>query len=287
MLQLKMNLAIRGISANLGEHEADTFHNDQHKDLKADFIMANPPFNQSSWREENQLTDDPRWVGFDVPPTSNANYGWILNMVSKLSTNGVAGFILANGALSAGGTEYNIRRRLLEKGFVEAIIILPRKLFYSTDISVSLWVLNANKKARIIERDGEQIHLRDREREVLFMDLRQRGVPFEKKYVQLSPEDIAEAAGTYHRWQLADANLADFDIPEYCYAANFDEIGGDDGNDFSLVPSKYIHFGNNDNHVDYDARMRELQTEIRTLLQQEEQSKQEIKALFANLGYSL
>ena len=283
----KMNLAIRGISANLGEHEADTFHNDQHKDLKADFIMANPPFNQSSWREENQLTDDPRWAGFDVPPTSNANYGWILNMVSKLSTNGVAGFILANGALSAGGTEYNIRRRLLEKGLVEAIIILPAKMFYSTDISVSLWVLNANKKARIIQRDGEQIHLRDREREVLFMDLRQRGVPFEKKYVQLSPETISETADTYHRWQLADANLADFDIPEYCYAAAFDEIGGEDGNDFSLIPSKYIRFENRDEQIDYDARMRELQSELAEILREEEKSKKQLLDLFEELGFQI
>ena len=99
-----MNLAIRGIAADLGDYAANTFTDDQHKDLKADFIMANPPFNQKDWRAENQLTDDPRWDGYDVPPTSNANYAWILNMVSKLSSNGVAGFILANGALSADGT---------------------------------------------------------------------------------------------------------------------------------------------------------------------------------------
>ena len=101
----KMNLAIRGISANLGETASDTFSNDQHKDLKADFIMANPPFNQKDWRAANELVDDPRWNGYEVPPTSNANYGWILHMVSKLSENGVAGFILANGALSGDGTE--------------------------------------------------------------------------------------------------------------------------------------------------------------------------------------
>jgi type I restriction enzyme M protein len=106
----KMNLAIRGIAGNLGEKAADTFGDDQHKDLKADFIMANPPFNQKDWRAENELVDDPRWRGYDVPPKSNANYGWILNMVSKLSDNGVAGFILANGALSGGGEEYKIRR---------------------------------------------------------------------------------------------------------------------------------------------------------------------------------
>lgn len=107
----KMNLAIRGIASNLGESEADTFRNDQHRDLKADYIMANPPFNQKAWREESELTNDPRWAGYDVPPTSNANYGWILNMVSKLSCDGVAGFILANGALSADGTSTPSARR--------------------------------------------------------------------------------------------------------------------------------------------------------------------------------
>ena len=109
-----MNLAIRGISANLGEMAANTFSNDQHKDLKADFIMANPPFNQKEWRAENELIDDPRWNGYEVPPTSNANYGWILNIVSKLSQNGVAGFLLANGALSDDGTELKIRKQLIE-----------------------------------------------------------------------------------------------------------------------------------------------------------------------------
>ncbi len=128
----KMNLAIRGISANLGDVPADTFGRDQHPDLKADFIMANPPFNLKDWRGPNELIDDPRWKGYEVPPASNANYAWILNMVSKLSENGVAGFILANGALSGGGEEYKIRKKLIENKLVEAIIILPTKyvLYY-------------------------------------------------------------------------------------------------------------------------------------------------------------
>jgi type I restriction enzyme M protein len=109
--------------------------------------MANPPFNLKDWRGENELLDDPRWMGYEVPPKSNANYGWILNMVSKLSENGVAGFILANGALSGGGEEYKIRRKLIENNLIEAIIIIPRNTFYTTDISVTLWILNKNKKA--------------------------------------------------------------------------------------------------------------------------------------------
>lgn len=188
----KMNLAIRGISANLGEMAANTFTNDQHKDLKADFIMANPPFNQKQWRAENELVDDPRWNGYEVPPTSNANYGWILNIVSKLSQNGVAGFLLANGALSDDGTELKIRQQLIENHLVEAIIILPRNLFYTTDISVTLWVLNKNKKARVVEQNGKLKRYRDREDEILFMDLRQMGSPYEKKYIELTEEDRAK-----------------------------------------------------------------------------------------------
>lgn len=280
----KMNLAIRGISANLGEHEADTFHNDQHKDLKADFIMANPPFNQSSWREENQLTDDPRWAGYDTPPTSNANYGWILNMVSKLSVNGVAGFILANGALSSDGTEKEIRRKMLERGLVEAIIILPAKMFYSTDISVSLWILNANKKARVIVREGEELHLRDREKEVLFIDLRRRGEPFEKKFVQLSPETITETANLYHRWQLDGADINDFDIAEYCHPADFLEI---ESNDYSLVPSKYIKFDNTVTHEDYTTKMNQLKAQLADVLKEEETSRKKVVSLFDELGYSI
>jgi type I restriction enzyme M protein len=193
----KMNLAIRGISANLGEKAADTFGNDLHKDLKADFIMANPPFNQKDWREENELKDDPRWMGYDVPPKSNANYAWILNMVSKLSDNGVAGFILANGALSGGGEEYKIRRKLIENNLVEAILVLPRNLFYTTDISVTLWIVNKNKKAQEKKIGEETRQYRDREKEILFMDIRQMGEPFEKKFVQLSKEDIKKITSTY------------------------------------------------------------------------------------------
>ena len=193
----KMNLAIRGISGNLGEKAADTFADDQHKDLKADFIMANPPFNQKDWRAENELVDDARWRGYDVPPKSNANYGWILNMVSKLSENGVAGFILANGALSGGGEEYKIRRKLIENNLVEAIVIIPRDTFYTTDISVTLWILNKNKKARTVEINGKQKNYRDRENEILFVDLRRWGQEFEKQFIELTEDDIAKVAQNY------------------------------------------------------------------------------------------
>jgi len=280
----KMNLAIRGIACNLGEMAADTFHNDQHKDLKADFIMANPPFNQKAWRAENELKDDPRWAGYDVPPTSNANYGWILNIVSKLSANGTAGFLLANGALSGEGTELAIRRQLLQNKFVEAIVILPRNMFYSTDISVTLWILNHNKRARTVEQNGQMVRYRNREDEVLFIDLRQWGEPFEKKYIQFSAEQIQQIAENFHNWQRVGYEQTYHNEPEYCYSATLDEI---EQKGWSLVPSKYIEFRNRDEQIDFDTKMKQLQAEMRNLLQQEKESKQQLKDLFNSLGYGL
>ena len=137
----------------------------------------------------------------EVPPTGNANYAWILHMVSKLSENGVAGFILANGALSGGGSEYKIRRKMIENNLVEAILILPQNMFYTTNISVTIWILNKNKKARTVEHKGDIKKYRNREKEVLFLDLREMGSPFEKKYTQLTQEDIDKVSNTYHNWQ--------------------------------------------------------------------------------------
>ncbi len=278
----KMNLAIRGINGNLGEKAADTFLDDQHKDLKADFIMANPPFNQKDWRAENELIDDPRWRGYDVPPKSNANYGWILNMVSKLSENGVAGFILANGALSGGGEEYKIRRKLIENNLVEAILIFPSSMFYTTDISVSLWIINKNRKAQIRNVGTEKRKFRNREKEVLFFDLRQSGIPFEKKFVQFSDEKITEIAATLHNWQTQDNSYQN--IPEFCYSASYDEI---EKKDFSLVPSKYIEFVNRDENIDFDVKMKALSCEFKVLLKAEEQSKEDLLTVFKELGYEI
>ena len=278
----KMNLAIRGISGNLGDKAADTFGDDQHKDLKADYVMANPPFNQKDWRAENELKDDPRWRGYDVPPKSNANYGWILNMVSKLSENGVAGFILANGALSGGGEEYKIRRKLIENNLVEAILVLPQDMFYTTNISVTVWILNKNKKIQSRSIGDEERHYRNREKEILFMDLRQIGEPFEKKFIQFSGQQIKDIAITYHTWQQDNTKYKD--IPEYCYSASVDEIAK---KDFSLVPSKYIEFVNRDENIDFDEKMQSLQTEFSELLKAEAASKNDLLTVFKELGYEI
>lgn len=280
----RMNLAVRGIAANLGDVPDNTFFRDQHPDLKADYILANPPFNQKQWRAENELVQDARWAGYDVPPTGNANYAWILHMASKLSVNGVAGFILANGALSGGNTEYAIRRKLLENNLVEAILILPQDMFYTTNISVTIWILNRNKKARTVQHDGVLRRYRHREREVLFLDLRTMGAPFEKKYIQLTPADIQKVATTYHNWQQVGYETTYQNVPEFCYSASFEEI---QRKDFSLVPSKYIEFVNRDENLDFDEKMTTLQSELTELLKAEESSKQALLNVFKELGYEI
>jgi type I restriction enzyme M protein len=215
-----------------------------------------------------------------VPPKSNANYGWILNMVSKLSENGVAGFILANGALSGGGEEYKIRRKLIENNLVEAILVLPQDMFYTTNISVTLWILNKNKKAYSRNIGDEQRHYRNREKEVLFMDLRQTGIPFEKKYIQFSEEDILKITSTYHQWQTREIE----NIPEFCHSASLEEI---EKKDFSLVPSKYIEFVNRDENIDFDEKMHTLKSEFAELLKTEAQSRTDLLTVFKELGYEI
>lgn len=280
----KMNLAIRGIACNLGEQAADTSLRDQHPDLKADFILANPPFNQKAWRAPNELTDDPRWRGFPTPPTSNANYGWILNILSKLSHTGTAAFLLANGALSGDGVEQEIRKELVEQGVVEAIILLPRNMFYSTDISVTLWILARDRSARSVEQNGQLVRYRERREETLFIDLRQEGEPVEKKYIQFNPEQIARIAQTYHSWQREGYKTSYSDIPEYCYSATRAELAA---KDYSLVPSKYIAFANRDEAVDFASEMQTIQQELQTLLVEEARNAEQLRSLFDELGFPL
>ena len=278
----RMNLAIRGISADI--RQGDTFLKDKHQDLKADYIMANPPFNQNDWRSDNQLTTDGRWMGYETPPTSNANYGWILHMLSKLSTNGVAGFLLANGALSADGTEKAIRAKLLERGKVEAIIILPKDLFYSTNISVTLWILNNNKKAQVVTKNGKEIHYRDRENEVLFIDLRGKGDPFEKKYVELGEALRKRVADTYHAWQQEGYEETYHDEPEFCKSVNLQTIKE---KDYSLVASKYIEFLRNETNIDFGEQMTILGSEIKEIMKERKELDDKITKLFADYGINI
>ena len=294
----KMNLAIRGISHNLGEKNASTFTEDLHKDKKVDFIMANPPFNLKGWRGEDQLLDDPRWMGYGVPRVSNANYAWILHMISKLDVNhGIAGFLLANGALND-SDEYEIRKQILLNDKVEAIIILPREMFYTTDISVTLWIVNMNKKACTV--NGRQV--RDRSGEVLFMDLRRWDQNTEeividkgkkKKKTVLTPAQILEIKKVYNAWQSADTSLYG-DVPEFCRSVKLlkkDKSAPTDISieemDFSLIPSKYIEFVDHDLEIDFAREMARIQDEMRLLMISEELSQSMLKDAFRGIGYGI
>ena len=291
----KMNLAIRGISNNLGDKAVSTFSEDQHKDKKVDYIMANPPFNLKGWRGEGELLKDPRWKGHPTPPVANANYAWILHMLSKLDVNhGVAGFLLANGALNASGDEGAIRQRVLENDRVEAIIVLPRDMFYTTDISVTLWILNMDKGAG--ERNGRQ--LRDRRNEVLFMDLRTWDENIEKytydkgknkKKTVLTPEQIARVKDIYESWRCVDGGYED--VPELCKSVRVKSDDPDEltieSRGYTLTPSKYIEFVDRDLGIDYEREMSRIQSEMRELLANEKKSQAMLEAAFEGIGYAV
>ena len=275
----KMNLAIRGISANMGTKATSTFQNDQHPDLKADYALMNPPFNQKDWREENELTDDARWKGYQVPSTSNANYAWILNFISKLSTNGTGCLLLANGALSSNGVDYEIRKQIIKNDLLEAIIILPNRMFYTTDISVTIWVFNKNKKARKANKNGNIIEYRDRTNEILFMDLRREGHPFEKKYIEFTEKDRKKFVNTFHNWQTINKDTEYKDEKNYCASVRTEDLI-----DYILIPSKYIEFDADDEEYDLEMEMKNIVENLKELYSQENESKKELIELIKGLG---
>lgn len=279
----KMNLALRGLSHNLGETNDSSFTHDLHKGMYFDYIMANPPFNLKNWYDEN-LKNDARWADYATPPESNANYAWILHMLSHLkSSDGVAGFLLANGALNDSDT-LEIRKKLIQNDKVEAIIVLPRELFITTDISVTLWILNQNKK-------GGKYHgrnLRNREHEILFMDLRQwteNAVKNEnKKKVRLSTEQIEKASEIYHQWQSEGTDGTNYQIPELYRSVGIEEI---EQKGWALTPSKYIEFVDHDLDIDYDKEMKRIQSEMKGILEQEKKSQKLLEDAFKGIGYGI
>lgn len=224
-----------------------------------------------------------------MPPVANANYAWILHMLSKLDVNhGVAGFLLANGALNAGDAEYTLRKEILERDRVEAIIVLPRDMFYTTDISVTLWIVNMNKKA--CTWNGRQ--LRDRTNQILFMDLRRWDENIEeividkgkrKKKTILTDAQIAQVKKVYNNWQGADTGLYE-DVPELCKSATLEDIRA---KNYSLAPSKYIEFVDHDLDIDYEKEMARVQDEMRLLMVSEELSQSMLKDAFKGIGYGI
>ncbi|WP_299428190.1 SAM-dependent methyltransferase [uncultured Meiothermus sp.] len=228
----KMNLAIRGIEANLGPHNADTFHQNLHPDLRADYILANPPFNISDWGGE-RLRQDKRWQ-FGAPPVGNANYAWVQHMVYHLAPNGVAGFVLANGSLSSNTSgEGEIRKAIIEADLVDCIVALPGQLFYTTQIPVSLWFIAKNKKNG---RGMEGKILRNRSGQTLFIDARKLGYMETRVNRNLSDSEIARIASTYHNWR-GDGAGEYADVAGFCKSATTEEIKG---HGYVLTPGRYV-----------------------------------------------
>ena len=240
----KMNLAIRGIDARI-EH-GDTFHDDKFPDLRADYVLANPPFNSSDWRGE-LLRDDRRWV-YGVPPAGNANFAWVQHFIHHLAPSGVAGFVLANGSMSSSQSgEGEIRKNIVEADLVDCMVALPGQLFYSTQIPVCLWFL---------ARDKGNGRFRDRSAETLFIDARKLGTMVDRVRRELTDDDIAKIAGTYHAWR-GDPGAAEYaDVAGFCKAATVDEIRA---HGHVLTPGRYVGAeAGEDDGEPFEAKMRRL-----------------------------
>lgn len=244
----KMNLALRGIEADLGDRSADSFTYDLHPDLRADFVLANPPFNVSSWWDA-KLQDDPRWK-YGTPPEGNANFGWVQHFIYHLSPKGTAGFVLANGSLSSKTSgEGDIRRKLVEADLVDCIVAMPDRLFFNTGIPVSLW---------FISKDRHGNGHRTRKGEVLFIDARNLGRMETRRLRSLDEDDISKIAGTYHAWRNHDGDYED--VPGFAKAASLDEI---QEHDYVLTPGRYV--GVNKTDVDdepIDTKIARLTAEL-------------------------
>jgi len=251
----KMNLAIRGIDANLGDSFGDTFHDDKHKASRFDYILANPPFNIKDYGQPS-LLEDPRWI-YDIPPEGNANYAWIQHMYSKLAPKGIAGFVLANGSLSTTNKqEYNIRKGMLEDGVIDCIITLPDKLFYTTGIPVSLWFIRKNKTTK----------------DVLFIDARNMGEMIDRKVRELKDDDLETIANTYHSWV---SNNGYEDKKGFCKSADLEEIRKAD---YTLVPGRYVGIddSNKMSEEEINAEIKKVSEELLILFKESKELEEKV-----------
>lgn len=251
----KMNLAIRGIEANLGDRAADTFHSDLHPDLKPDFILANPPFNMSDWGGD-RLRDDVRWR-YGVPPAGNANFAWMQHMIHHLSPTGMMGLVLANGSMSSNTSgEGEIRRNIVEDDLVDCIVALPGQLFYGTQIPACLWFIARDKSGKPTKGGGS---LRDRRGEVLFIDARKLGTMVNRTQKELTAEDISRVAETYHAWRGKGGEYAD--VSGFCRSATIEEIRQ---HGHVLTPGRYVGAEDDEGDVEpFDEKMERLVTQFR------------------------
>jgi type I restriction enzyme M protein len=267
----KMNLAIRGIDAQIGH--GDTFHNDRHPDLKADYVIANPPFNDSDWRGDLLKTDN-RWA-YGVPPAGNANYAWVQHFISHLAPTGLAGFVLANGSMSSNQSgEGGIRKAIIEADLVDCMVALPGQLFYATQIPVCLWFLAKYKK------NGR---FRDRRGETLFIDARKLGVLKNRVQRELTDKDVARIAGTYHAWR-GDKGAAEYaDVAGFSKSAKLDEIRA---HEFVLTPGRYVGAeAVEDDGEPFEEKMRRLSATLREQMGEAAKLDAAIAANLKELGY--
>ena len=267
----KMNLAIRQIDANITW--GDSFTEDNHKDLKADYILANPPFNSSDWKGE-LLTEDIRWK-YGAPPTGNANFAWVQHFIHHLSPEGIAGFVLANGSLSSNtSNEGIIRKNIILADLVDCMVSMPGQLFYNTSIPACLWFLSRNKK------NGK---FRDRSKEVLFIDARNMGVMIDRRHKDLTEEDIKRIAYAYHNWRNKDGSYED--IPGFCKSASIEEI---EKHDFILTPGRYVGIGESEEDEEpFDEKMKRLTGELAEQLKRSDELTEEIRKNLESIGYGI
>jgi len=268
-----MNLAIRGIESHLGDQWADTFHNDKHPDLKADFILANPPFNISDWGGE-RLREDKRWV-YGAPSVSNANFGWVQHFVHHLAPNGIAGFVLANGSMSSNsGGEGEIRKAIIEADLVDCMIAMPGQLFYPTPIPVCLWFRTRNKAGK---------GFRDRRGETLFIDARKMGTLVDRTHRELSDEDIQRITGTYHAWRgEKDAGKYE-DVAGFCNSAPLATI---EKHGFVLTPGRYVGAADvEDDGEPFPEKMTRLTKTLGEQFSESDRLAKKIRTSLKGLGY--
>lgn len=270
-----MNLAIRGLDANLGPHHGDSFHNDLHKDLRADFILANPPFNMSDWGGE-RLREDSRWK-YGIPPVNNANYAWIQHFIHHLSPNGIAGFVMANGSMSTNtNTEGEIRKNMIEADLVDCMISLPGQLFYTTPIPVCLWFLTRSK------RNGR---FRDRSGSTLFIDARNLGSLIDRTHKDFSDEEIDKVARTYHAWRGEEDAGEYEDLPGFCKSASIEEIR-EQG--YVLTPGRYVGAVEiEDDGVPFEEKMAQLSSTLYEQFAEANRLEAVIRRNLEVLGYGL
>lgn len=270
----KMNLALRGIDGDIGKSNADTFHNDLHPNLKADFVLANPPFNISDWGGE-KLEHDERWV-YGIPPQGNANYAWIQHIVSKLSDKGKAGFVMANGSLSTKNilSEYEIRKKLIENDLVDCIVLLPAQMFYSTQIPACLWFLTKDKKEKKKSREGE----------ILFIDVGKKGFMSDRIHKEFTDDEIREISRIYHSWK--GSNDQEYkDIPGYCKVEKIESVIK---NDFVLTPSRYVGIEIEEEDAElYDDKMKRLTKTLKEQFKESRMLEEDIKRVLGGIGYEL